>query len=88
MGPRERQILSACHLDADPVLDDEQARISVNGGELEAACEACRGSVSRPLTVPEVIDKFRLVAGLDDPEAIARPVMIGDGDLGELLHVR
>lgn len=88
MGPRERQILSACHLVADPVLDDEQARISVNGGELGAACEACRGSVSRPLTVPEVIDKFRLVAGLDDPEAIARPVMIGDGDLGELLHVR
>jgi hypothetical protein len=44
--------------------------------------------VSRPLTVPEVIDKFRLVAGLDDPEAIARPIMIGDGDIGELLHVR
>ena len=41
-----------------------------------------------PLAVSEVIDKFRLICGLADPDRIVDAVMMGDCDLGTLLHVR
>ena len=87
ISSRERRILAGCRLVVDPALDDSAARIRLNGGELEAVCGACRGSARRPLGVAEVIDKFRLVSGVSDPDDIVDYVMATDGDLGALLHL-
>ena len=88
ISSREGEILGATRLVADPALVDSVARISCNGGELEAVCEAARGSADKLLAVSEVIDKFRLICGLADPGRIVNTVMKGDCDLGALLHVR
>jgi 2-methylcitrate dehydratase PrpD len=84
---REREILRVCCIVIDPALDDSAARVRLNGGELEAACEVARGSARKPLGVAEVIDKFRLVSGVSDPDGVVNAVMKGDGDLGALLHL-
>ena len=88
VSSREGEILGATRLVADPALVDSAARISCNGGELAAVCEAARGSQDKPLAISEVIDKFRLICGLADPDRIVDAVMSGDYDLGTLLHVR
>ena len=88
VSSREGEILGATRLVDDPALADSAARISRNGGELVAVCEAARGSAGKPLAVSEVIDKFRLICGLADPDRIVDAVMMGDCDLGTLLHVR
>lgn len=88
VSSREGEILGATRLVADPALVDSAARISCNGGELEAACVAARGSADKPLAASEVIDKFRLICGLANPDRIVDAVMMGDCDLGTLLHVR
>lgn len=88
ISPREQEMLSAIRIVVDPMLADSAARISLNDGELEVACKAARGSAGKPLAVSEVVDKFRLICGLSDPGRIVDAVMMGDCDLGTLLHVR
>lgn len=44
--------------------------------------------MEKPLTMSDVVNKFRLVCGLDDPDRIVDAVMEGTGDLGTLLHLK
>ena len=85
ISSREREILSVIRLVVDPMLADSAARVSLNGGELEATCEDGRGSAARPLATSAVIGKFWLVSGLGDPGRIVDAIMKGDRNLGTLL---
>lgn len=81
ISPRERELMGTIRLFADHMLADSAARILLNGGELEAVCDVARGSAANPLTASEVMDKFRRVCGLRDPNRMVDAIAKGDHDL-------
>ena len=88
ISSREQEILGAIRLVADATLADSAARISLNGGELEAACAAARGSADKPLTIAETKSKFCSICGLDEPHLMMRAIEEGADGLAALVGVR
>jgi len=65
----EQAMIDRIHLHSNPTMTDDAVKIIVDGGRLMVQCTNAYGSSHHPMTSQDVLDKFKRISHLSDPDA-------------------